>query len=152
MALESRFLAGVVAGVIAGMAKDLSDLVSFYLFRLSTTRFLDFSAFLIFGHKPRTIVETTFAIAAQIGWSAALAVFFCFLVPLIGRRNYLLKSTFFGVAAWFTIYAVLALHKVHGLYGFSLSSCVSNIFGAILFGLVLGLVSQRLLPCDRASI
>lgn len=142
--MNDRFMNGLLAGTIGGIAAGASDILLVDILKLGSLRFADFAAILLLGTKPDTFVEYVFGKIGHVGFSAGLGVIFAYLVQLISSNYLYIKGVFFGLATWFFVYAVTLLFRVPGLTSISINSAVVDYVGSAIYGLVLAYALQRL--------
>lgn len=112
------------------------DLMSFHLVKFSAHRYLDWSAIMLLGDRPNTIVEAVYALFIHLVWAGFLGVIFAFLIMVIGRRGLLLKGAILGFIAGFIFYAIPKLFETNQLYATPIESVIANHSGAVVWGLL----------------
>jgi hypothetical protein len=135
--LKERFTVGIIAGIAGGFAKEVSNLVAYYLMGFTKTRFIDFSSVLLYALKPFFWWDTILAFIAQLIFTCCIALLFIHALPFINTRRYILKGVGFGVASWFVIYAAANVYKIPFISGLPWQTAVDNFMGSVLFGLVM---------------
>ncbi len=118
---------------------DIWDFIAFSGLRISTDRFLDWAAVLMYGHKPTDSIGTIFALFVQIMVAGGMGAVFAYLLPLVGTRNILLKGALWGFALGFLFYAIPIAFKMPVLSSSATLTVVSRMVGATIWGAVTGL-------------
>lgn len=136
MNLNDRLARGFISGIVAGFAMNIVSLVLYYV-KFSNTRFLDWAAIAIYGHKPHSFGEAIFAQIAQLVFVGVLGIIMAYLIPLLTSRNYLLRGWIFGTTVWFSLYGLILLFKLQETIKIALMTAVSDFIGASVYGLVL---------------
>lgn len=141
--MRDRFTRGFIAGLAAGIVMNIFSFLSFAL-NWVEVRFLDWAGMFIFGRQPEGVVEVTLSLTGQLFFTALLGVIFAYLVSITSSKNYIFKGLTFGLAVWFSTYAIAILFRVPTLTRFGVDTVTSNIVGALLYGLVLALMQKWL--------
>lgn len=139
--------AGIVAGILATLAYDLSR---FLLIRITGIMFWPFDIFNIFGRaligsggpsELITVVGVVYHLANGVGFAIAFTIAF-------GRRGVLA-----GIV-WALILELLMVSVYPGWLGLkALDEFVQvSVFGHLVYGSVLGFTARRLLQSDRRDI
>jgi len=132
-----RFTKGFIGGAIAGVAMVIPNYL-LYLLNFNRLRYLDWAAVLIYGSKPNTIWETIFAEIGHIFFAGLLGIIFVYLIPnLISSSNLYIKGLIFSIFVWFGVYSLAIMFQMPFLSKVPLGSAVSNLLGAITYGLVI---------------
>lgn len=136
-----RFTKGFIGGALAGITMVIPNYL-LYVLDINRLRYLDWAAVLIYGSKPNTIGETVFAEMGHIFFAGLLGIIFVFLIPkLFSSSNFYTKSLIYSIFVWFGVYTLAIMFKLPFLTPFltkvTLGSAVSNLFGAITYGLVI---------------
>ncbi len=135
--MKDRFSRGLLAGIIAGVITKVYDLTAFYL-HLSTLRWFDFTATMIYGHKPLNLGEQIFATLGTWFFHSMLGIIFVFMIErLFSSDNLFLKGWFYGVAWWFIICVIFQLFKIPEFSNIPLKTTLSNFVGASIWGILL---------------
>lgn len=136
--MRDRFTRGFVAGVIAAVPALLWNIISVYLLKISNLRWADFAALFILGKLQTTISEEIFCDLAALFFAGLMGVLFAYILITISSRNILLKGWIFGVSIWFFVFALTHLFRTPELALIGLGTVFSNLFGATIWGLVVG--------------
>jgi len=136
-------LAGLVGGIIAGIAMNIVDYISYYI-GFDRERLYNWAAIAIFGKLPNTIGEVISAQISQLFFSGLLGIIFSYYLLKLTSSNYLLKGWIYGLTSWFFIYSVAIAFRLPSLETHSLNSVVNHAFSATIYGLVLGETLHRI--------
>ena len=98
--LNDRFTIGLIAGLIGALPITVYNLSMHHF--IQTFRFLDFAAIFIYGHTPKTLLETAFAFSIAYLFLAFLGGVFAYIITGITSRNLLIKGWVFGLLIWFS--------------------------------------------------
>lgn len=132
-----HFLRGFLSGLLAGFVANMVGFVSYNILNLTQLRFLDFAAVFILGRRSANLGELLLALGAQLFFSSLVGVLFSWVVSRSSRDNLTLKAIAYSLTVWFSTYALSVLFKVSPLQGVDLSTAVSNLVTALIYGLVL---------------
>ncbi|KUO53411.1 MAG: hypothetical protein APF76_09220 [Desulfitibacter sp. BRH_c19] len=130
-----RFLRGLIAGIIGGIAMNLWTLIAVGIFNWQIIRFIDWAAVILYGQFATSHAEGFFALVMQILWSGTLGVIFAFLIPHITSSRYLIKGAVFGLLVGFITYAIPTILQMPILKEPSFITVVSNHMGGAIWGL-----------------
>lgn len=135
--LNDRLTRGLTAGFIAFIPVTVFNNIMYHL-KLSQARYLDFASVFIYGHKSQSAWEELFAYLVTVFFTSGMGIVFAYLIPILSHRNIIIKGTVFSAGAWFLFYTVTILFNVPELKHSDLATSVSNLIGAVIWGLVLG--------------
>ncbi len=144
-----RFYRGFTAGVAGGVIMNIWSLTSFHVLNLTTMRFLDWSAVMLYGTLPKTLGEEFYALLLQLMWSGTLGILFAFLVrEYFTSQGLLGKGLIFGIISGFIIYAIPVCFGIQHLEFIPIRTAVSNHIGGAFWGITtaytLGWLDSRL--------
>lgn len=140
-----RTLRGLLAGVIAGSAMNVWNLLDYYFFHITKIRFLDWASVLLSWSKPHTAGETVIYLTIHLLWDGFLGIIFAHLLVPITSTGVIIKSTLYGVLLWFSFKIIVNLYRVPVLSGLQpFPGAISNLLAVILWGIVLGIVLKKL--------
>lgn len=145
--MTDRFTRGFIAGVAGSVVKNLINLGLVHL-NLSTLRYLDFASVILHGDKPDNTGMAIFFFFVELIWAGALGVFIAYLVPNLRAKNYVYKTAFVTVAAWFIFYTTVTLFEVPIVGETTLGTAISQLLTSLLAGLVYAIVSRWLAPTE----
>lgn len=135
--MQDRFTFGFYSGVIAGLVLNILNLISYYVLKIATLRYIDFMAIIVFGNKPMNAFDTILALLIHLGFVGVLGIIFVYLVPFIGSQNLVLKGLIFGLTTFLVTYSITALFGLRDLTIIPPYTVASNIVTSSVFGLVL---------------
>ena len=135
--MKDRFTKGFLAGLISGIPTLIFSLIAKEL-NLTTLRWANFAAILIYGRKSMNLMEEIFSILAVFAICGVLGIIFSLVIPKISSVNYLLKSWIFSITFWFSVFTITMLFKVPGLQIIPGKTAIMNFIQATLWGLSLG--------------
>lgn len=139
-----RTFRGLVAGTIAGVAMNIWNLADYYFFRVSNVRLLDWVAVLTSGEKSQSGFQIITDFIIQIIWDGFLGAIFAHLLIKISSKGIMIKATLYGALLWFFIRSIAVLFRLNPLIiGQTFPGRLSNLLGAVLWGIVLGYLLQR---------
>lgn len=143
---EDTFFRGALCGGVAGILKDIIDLI-LYLFKVKGLSFWSFASVVAFDKLPNDLFMNITGICLEIIFSAFLGVLFVLIAQKIKTRHYLLMGTFFGSMAWFFIRAVIVCYKINQLItpATPLRPFITWLLSMV-FGIVLAWLERRLSP------
>lgn len=124
------FLRGVIAGLAAGILKDIPDAVLHSL-HLKTLAFWDYVGAIAFNKFPHRFMEHLTAWSFEIFFSIGLGVIYSLLqTKIIQTRHHLLLGLYYGGAIWLLITGGVKLFRLsqlmtHGLLEPSLTFAFS---------------------------
>ncbi len=143
-----RFLRGLIAGIVGGIAMNLWTVIAVSVFNWQILRFIDWAAIILYGSLPNSHTEGLFALVMQILWSGTLGIIFAFLIPYVTSSKLLIKGAVFGLIVGFITYAIPTILQMPVLKEHSLITVVSNHIGGAIWGLTM---AQTLRWLDSAS-
>ncbi|HEX3048000.1 MAG TPA: hypothetical protein VHY08_24825 [Bacillota bacterium] len=139
-----RTFRGLIAGALAGVAMNVWNLTDYYFFHISNLRLLDWVAVLTSGAKSQSFGQATTDLLVQIIWDGSLGIIFAHLLLKITTQGLLVKSILYGTILWFFFRSVAILFKITPLIaGQTFPGRLSNLLGAVLWGLLLGATLKR---------
>ena len=135
--MDDKFIRGLIAGVLAGIIRNIMDLLMGSM-GLTTIRFIDWTAIFLYAHaSPYTPEEMIVSLIGQIFFDGSLGVIFVYLISLTNNSHPFIKSLFFSVVIWFAVDTIATLYMVVGTVPTPLITCISNGISSIIFGLAL---------------
>lgn len=146
--MKDRVTSGFIAGVLAGIPMNIIDWGG-YLLMIQEERLLDWASVAIFGHLALNIYETVFAQIGQLFFSGILGMIFSSLLLKLTSENHLIKGWFFGLTAWFGLYALSIALKLPTLMTHTFHAAMAHFVSASVYGLALAYILNVL---DRKQI
>ena len=141
---EDKFTRGFLVGFTGDLVKAVLDQFCYYVLHSVNRRYLDFSAFLVFGHLPKGWSEAMFAQAVELIFSGILGVLFVYLLDSIGRRYLYFKSMVFSIGVWFSAYSIPKLLDIPELRHMHDLTAVSHLVTSAAEGAVVAYMLARL--------
>ncbi len=148
--MKDRVTAGLISGIIAGIAMNIIDWIAVFL-GLYRERLLDWAAVLLYGHLPRTTMEIAFAQLCQILFAGFLGLIFSSLLLKFSSGNYLVKGWTFSILAWFSIYGISIAIRLPNFTQHEFLATVSHFISASIYGLVLAYTLNKLEKIKMSS-
>lgn len=146
--MKDRYMNGFIAGLCGGVAATAINLLFIELLHFGSLRYGDFAGIIVFGHRPKAVLELAIAYFSYFGYASTLGIVFAYFIPYLSPHYYYFKSLHYGAAIWFISYAVTMLFKVPDLIKISDSTATVNLLASVVYGLVLAWLLRKL---ERAS-
>lgn len=144
MVVRDRLTRGFAAGLLGGIAMNITNLTSFYILNWTDVRFLDWAAVLLYGHRPANFLETAFALGGQLFFAGLVGIIFAHLLPKVTSGHYLLKGWIYGLFIWFSTFSLAIMFRLPTLATIGFDTASSTLIGASVYGLVLAEAMRRL--------
>lgn len=138
-----RFMRGAIAGLIAGIVKDIWTLIPKYL-GFTKISFIDWMGVIEFGYLPYDSLHFVLATITHLIVLSGLGVGFAYLVPQFESGYIVVKGIMYSLFTGAILYAIPVFFKMPYIGKVSAYTEVSNIIGSIIYGVVLAVVIQRL--------
>lgn len=141
-----RTTRGLLAGIIGGIAMNVWNLADYYLFHITTIRFIDWFSVLTTWERSTSALQTIIDLVLQIIiWDGFLGIVFSHLIRSTTSKLVIYKSVIYGLLLWFFFKIVVNFCRVPFLSGKqSFPGRMSNVIAVIIWGLVLGIVLKAL--------
>ena len=105
---------------------------------------MDWVAVLTSGEKSQSGFQIITDFIIQIIWDGFLGAIFAHLLIKISSKGIMIKATLYGALLWFFIRSIAVLFRLNPLIiGQTFPGRLSNLLGAVLWGIVLGYLLQR---------
>ncbi|WP_408954709.1 hypothetical protein [Natroniella sp. ANB-PHB2] len=143
--MQDKTIAGFIAGLVGGIAMNIKDYITVFLLNWEEELYFEWGAMMIYGRFPENLSEVILAQLAHLFFAGLLGGLFSVLIIRLDTKRYLIKGFIYGTAAWFIIYAISILLKVPNLMEHTFNATLSNLSGAIIYGLVTAESFKRLL-------
>lgn len=134
--VRDRLTTGYVAGLAASIVQSVINLANVAL-GVAKVPYYDWAAKILLGHKPITTLETIASQIFEIFLSAGFGIFYVYLLPYIGARNYRLKGILYGLAIMVVNFSIFRLFKVSGFAYSPVLTALGKAFSSAIFGWVL---------------
>jgi hypothetical protein len=139
------FLRGTIAGLIAGLVKDIPDLILHSVFHLKEISFWDYSGVIFLNRIPHTFWEFTLAFVFEVMFSIGLGITFAFLAEkVIKTKHYLLLGLFFGSSVWFAVTIAVNIIGLTELQTKNLRDPIITFLLSAAYGLLLIMIDRWL--------
>ncbi|MGF7186806.1 putative membrane protein [Desulfitispora alkaliphila] len=142
--MEDRFVQGSIAGLIAGIAMNIVNLILVMVFSFGEDLLVNYAAEMLLGSTPGFLFEYIISFVAHIVWTMLLGILFAYMILIVDSSYMLYKSWFFSITTWFLLYSVGILFEVPLLEVTSVSTATSNMITSSVYGLLLGYIFMRL--------
>lgn len=144
---QDQMMRGVIAGLVAGVVKDLPDLLLQYGLHIKKLVFWDYVGIMLLNNKPSNFMEHLVAFCLQVTFSLGLGVVYSvFIAPRIKTKHYLIRGLLFGAFCWFVLVSIVRLYYVKILLVPDIVTPVFTIILSSLYGLLVAWVDHRLTP------
>ncbi|HBF37577.1 MAG TPA: hypothetical protein DDW50_09680 [Firmicutes bacterium] len=138
--MENRFLNGTMAGIVAGIVKDVPNGI-FHIFpTLNALALWDYAGVLAFGRLSRNFGELLYALFLELLFGTFNGVIFIYLPFASEPGNYKLKGIFFGAIIWFLVRAVVLAFHISILLGENIGTSLTNLLLSMVFGCTLACI------------
>jgi hypothetical protein len=137
--MDDRQLQGFLAGVAAGVVKDLLDCFSYGVLHFTSYRYLDFAAQILYGRKPSFWWDALFAQGIELFFCGLLGVLFVRAMPGATKRNALFKGWFFGVTVWLFLCSLGVIYDVPYFTKTNWQTSNSDFITSSVYGIILAL-------------
>lgn len=142
--IEDKTIRGLIAGITAGLLKDIPAVVFYFLINHPHPTFWDYMSLLAMGRIPKTWDEYLFSIIVQVLWCTILATVFVYFRPVLKSRHYILHGAGFGLLIWLLIRALVYFHRAPELIHSNPSSAYMNMLISISYGIMVAVIDHRL--------
>jgi hypothetical protein len=143
--LDDPFFRGIIAGSIAGVVKDIPDLILHSIFQLKKLPFWDYAGVIALNRMPSGFSEIALAILFEVMFSTGVGVLFVLLAEkVIKTRHYLVLGMLFGGSVWFIVTAAIKLFGLTQLQTDNLADPAITIVLSMAYGLLLMAVDRWL--------
>jgi hypothetical protein len=140
---DDRFFQGMISGMIAGIFSETLSFISGAL-NISMMRYVDYAGVLLLGNIPLSTIELIISTGFATFFAAMLGIIFAYIVPIIGSTNLYLKGWLYGLFTWYIWYSILVMTLTDKLEGITPATAVSNFIVASMYGLLLGIIYNKL--------
>jgi cyanate permease len=134
--MENKFIRTVIAGVIAGLVKDLPNAVLSHYRRLTEVALWEYAGVIALGRIPRGFSEQCYAFILELLFGIFLGLIFV-NIPFLCKNNYnKLRGVLFGAFVWFVVRAAVLAFNICDLLHENLGNSLLNLVESMLFGCV----------------
>lgn len=138
--MEKRLLIGVVGGTVAGILKDIPDVLFHNVLQITTITFWDYAGIITLGSHPEGLLEKSYSFVFEVIFSILLGIIFAYHTASFKLKHYLLWGGFYGAVVWLAIRAAVTLFDVKPLLNQDFLTAAINALDSILYGIILGYV------------
>lgn len=138
-----RFMRGAVAGLTAGIGKEVWTILSKSL-GFGKISFIDWMAVMEFGFLPKDVLHLALATFSHLVILSALGVGFAYLVPHIETGYLVIKGIMYSLIVGTIFYVIPILYKMPYIGKPGVDTALSNLVGSIIYGALLAVVLGRL--------
>lgn len=142
--MEKRLLIGVIGGTIAGVLKDIPDVLFHNILKITAITFWDYAGMITLGRHPEGLPEQIYSFVFEVIFSILLGVIFVYLTTGFKIKLYLLWGGLYGAIVWLAIRAAITIFDVKSLINQDFLTAAINSLDSILYGTILGYVIQYL--------
>jgi hypothetical protein len=147
--LNDRFIKGVIAGTIAGLAKNIPDIFLHNVLKTSEKSFWDYASIIVSGRHPLGLFEQTYSFFFEIIFSIFLGLIYILLIPYLKTNYNFLRGAIYGGIVWFAIRAWVVSFQISPLLQEGRNTMIVNSLLSILFGIILEWIIQLLLKKNQ---
>lgn len=135
MSVRDKFTRGWLAGFCGGLSGGIFGYLPYYI-GISTMRFIDWSAILVFGREqPFSLADQVYGLFVLAWSSGCNGIVFAFLLQFITEKNIYFKGWIIFLIPWWIIYLFTALAKTEGTLNLPVMTPLSNGISASIVGL-----------------
>ena len=140
---DDKFLRGIIAGLIAGLAKDIPSIVADFFINPFPS-YWDYAGLVGFGVEPNTFFEYFYAILIELGFSAAIGVIIVYINGIIPSKHFLIKGAFLGASVWLSISGLVFFTQIPQLSKPHIAATIINSLTSIGYGMLLTVIDRYL--------
>lgn len=147
------YMRGILAGLIAGVTKDIPDLFLVDLFKIKKLGFWDYVGEMFFSSIPHSFLDHLIAFSLEVAFSLALGILYVqIIIPLFPSKHYLIRGAIYGCSCWFVLSSVIKLYHISALMtkGDQFTPLSALLFSAG-YGLLLGYLDKLFSPHKQKS-
>ena len=135
--MENRFTTGFIAGIIAGLFKDIPNFILHHYPKIAEITLWDYAGAIALGRLPQGPAEHIYAVFLEILFSVFVAMVFVNIRVFQRLENYKLKGILYGAFIWFIVRAAVLAFHIRILLGESLGTSIVNLLVSMFYGCVL---------------
>ena len=136
---NASLLNGIKGGIMAGIIKDIPDVIFHYWLKLTKIDFLDYSGAVAFGRLPHGTHEHVYCFLLEILFSLLLGMLFVFFLKekVLPFNCFIILGAIYGAAIWFMIMSVILVFQISFLMPTDLTTSAIHWLNSMLYGIVL---------------
>ena len=142
---NDRFLQGMISGGVAGIIVNVLCLL-LKRFNVVQFKFLEYATLHILGNPfgKDSLLEFAFSALLSIMFMMTIGVLFVYMIYFVGRKNLYIKSFLFGNVVLYTWYHFLLVTMTNFIPEVSVEVAMVDTIIASLFGLLMGVIYQKI--------
>lgn len=142
--MKDKLLRGVIAGVAAGLIKDLPPVIFHITKHEFSPTYWDYAGKIGFGRIPHTGWEIAYAIILQICFSIGISVAMVYLLPKIKSSLWYVKGAAFGFGVWFFIRITVTLFALKEFTQPQIFVSIINVSTSVVYGVLVAFLDRYL--------
>lgn len=139
-----RFIAGWLSGIVGGILMNIWSFFSYHVLNFENHRYIDWTGAVIYGKLPESILEIVIAIILNLLFAGFLGGVYAMIIFVLGSDHHLLKGVIISTFFAFIFFTVPSLFQEPILKIVEVESVISNYIGAVIWGLSVSTVLQRI--------
>lgn len=136
--MEEKISNGAIAGIIAGIVKDIPDAILHNSLKITSITFWDYTGTIILGRHPHGFFENSYSFFFEVIFSTFLGILFVIFTTYFSRKHYPLWSAFYGGFIWFLIRSIVVVFRIESLITMDFLTSLVNSINSIIYGIILG--------------
>lgn len=136
--LRSRVVSGLMAGFVAGIAMNLLELTTYYVFRQPKVRSTDWLALILAKHKPKSRSQYVLSHAGHLVFTTGLGGVFSAVVPKAADKKPVLKGWLWAIVSTAITQSLIVIAKLPLLSRLEWPERFKHCLLVSVYGLVLG--------------
>lgn len=139
--LGEKFFRGVLGGTVAGVLKDISDVIFHNLLKITDITFWDYAGVIALKRHPAGMLEQAYSFLYQYFYRGDLYP----SGTLSEDQTLFIRGAVFGAMVWFAIHtAILAFHIEALMTSSDLITSIVNSVNSVIYGMILAYVIHYL--------
>lgn len=139
-----RFIAGWLSGLGGGILMNIWSFFSFHVLNLTKYRLIDWTGALVYGKLPDTVLEAVVALLVNLLFAGFLGGVFAMIIMILGSDQFILKGIIISTIFAFIFLTLPSLFQEPILRKLEVESVISNYIEAIIWGLSVPTILQRI--------
>ncbi|MGE5605287.1 MAG: hypothetical protein ACM3YE_06300 [Bacteroidota bacterium] len=136
--MEEKISNGAIAGIIAGILKDIPDAILHNSLKITSITFWDYAGTITLGRHPHGFFESSYSFFFEVIFSTFLGILFVNFTTHFNRKHYLLWGAFYGGIIWFFIRSIVVVSRIESLITMDFLTSLVNSINSIIYGIILG--------------
>lgn len=138
----TRLSSGLLYGALAGIIKNVLDLIVYYGI-FEHHRYLDHASGIMLGRPADNLLQGIYFLFVDILFSGFMGIAFLYLVPHFKNSHYLFRGWLFGITLWFLIHSFGSVMRIPTFYQMMLATLILHFVTDSIYGLSLAYLSHR---------